>query len=902
MKRVLLLLVIAILSLLPATAQLQGDGSLSNPYRGFLAGDFTMSGTKYFDGNIYVDNETLTVAAGTRLIAVQFRAAIFVSGTGRINAVGTTTSPILFTADTDLDGITGEPEDSWGNITITSSAASQISYCTFERGRRDNFKFGLLGGGLRLASSGVTVSNCTFLNCMASKGGAIAVLSGATPSISECTFINNNALEHGGAFYIEAGSAPVITNCLFNGNSSASATLRGGTVASLSSSPKIVNSTIVYSASPVSDGTSVYLENSPGAIMVNTVVWGGTNHIGLNGTPSSVMAFNAIEGASFSGNITLNSSNTATDGPNFINPAAGNFGITYVSPLRDSGTDSYPGVTIPSRDITNVARVHITDIGAYEMLYSLWTGTNGTSWSDPSNWAGKRVPGNTNVIIPGGLANYPTSAPGPTFTLNSGLEMIMEPGSRATFNSLTNNGTINLQSDPSGIASLMTGSFSGTGGSLNVMMHLTGATDEIDRWHYIATPAAVSKTVFTDIEPENLMNYDESKVTTDVIQGWQWHDGYDGTTPFSTLVPKTGYNALVFSDTTIVFGNLTSMTTTMGQINLPFSGSGGDTSLFGYALIGNSLTCGMNWDLVTRSDPEHVRNAIYIRIDDVVASYVNGVGTNGGSAHIPPLQGFFVKTRATGTSITIPNSAREHNAAPRFKSARNIPLIRLALESEASHDEMVIRLEPSATMNFDSDYDAGKIFSPVDKMAQIYSVLKGENYSINSVPWPKKQTVIPIALKLPEAGTYKIKRSQLQALGDSKVVLKDNQTGKTVDLLSSSEYSFSAPAGTIADRFTLAISAVTSFTPEKTAVASSVRVYSSSGKICVLPQGSEWVSVKGQVRIFDVTGRMILAVNDEWFNSGELKEYQLSGSGGLIIVEVTAGGKRYLEKVVVAGQ
>jgi hypothetical protein len=205
-------------------------------------------------------------------------------------------------------------------------------------------------------------------------------------------------------------------------------------------------------------------------------------------------------------------------------------------------------------------------------------------------------------------------------------------------------------------------------------------------------------------------------------------------------------------------------------------------------------------------------------------------------------------------------------------------------------------------MNFDSDYDAGKIFSPVDKMAQIYSVLKGENYSINSVPWPKKQTVIPIALKLPEAGTYKIKSSQLQALGDSKVVLKDNQTGKTVDLLSSSEYSFSAPAGTIADRFTLAISAVTSFTPEKTAVASSVRVYSSSGKICVLPQGSEWVSVKGQVRIFDVTGRMILAANGEWFNSGELKEYQLSGSGGLIIVEVTAGGKRYLEKVVVAEQ
>ena len=68
MKRTLLLSVFAILPLLSATAQLVGDGSMAHPYSGFLAGDFTMSGTKYFDGNIYVDNETLTIAAGTKLV------------------------------------------------------------------------------------------------------------------------------------------------------------------------------------------------------------------------------------------------------------------------------------------------------------------------------------------------------------------------------------------------------------------------------------------------------------------------------------------------------------------------------------------------------------------------------------------------------------------------------------------------------------------------------------------------------------------------------------------------------------------------------------------------------------------------------------------------------------------
>ncbi|MCA1741466.1 MAG: right-handed parallel beta-helix repeat-containing protein, partial [Bacteroidales bacterium] len=236
--------------------------------------------------------------------AVQSRASIFVTDTGQILAVGTQISPILFTCDIDFDGINGEPGEYWGNININSSGASQLRYCTFERGRKDHFKWGLLGGGLRLASSAVTVSNSTFRNCVAEKGGAIAVLNGATPSISACTFLNNSAIIQGGAIYTDAGSSPLIENSLFNGNSSGSLTLMGGTVASLSAAPKIVNSTIVNSSSPVSDGTSLYLENSPATIVVNTVIWGGANHVGLNGTPSSVLEYNAIEGTSYAGNLT----------------------------------------------------------------------------------------------------------------------------------------------------------------------------------------------------------------------------------------------------------------------------------------------------------------------------------------------------------------------------------------------------------------------------------------------------------------------------------------------------------------------------------------------------------------------------------------------------------------------
>ena len=873
-------------------------GVLTNPYHGISSGNFTITGTKYFNGNIGVSGGTLTISAGTRLISISRYACILISGSGRISAQGTATRPILFSADIDMDRIVGEPHDFWGDIYITSTGSSIIDYCVIEKGERTRLKY--FGGALYIGSSSVTINHSTIRNCTAYKGGGIYVEAGFSPSISNTLFLNNIANEQGGAIYVAAGSSPVISSSVFRNNSSLSATLKGGTIASLSGSPAIVNSTIAYSGSPAADGKSIYLENSPNSRIINSVIWGGSSHIGLSGTPSDVFTFCAIEGVAYTGCLNLSSNNTAPDGPNFTDPAGGNFNLEFISPCRDIGADSYAGVTIPPTDFIGSGRVGITDMGAYEMIYSRWHG--GTiDWLSAANWDAGFLPGSRNIIIPSGKSSYPVTAPGPAFTLTSGLKMIMEPGTQATFSSLTNNGSIDIQSDATGIASLLTGSFSGAGGSATVRLFLTGAPPDIDRWHYIAPPVTVPKTVFTNIEPDNLLSYDESKVTTDVIQGWQWHDGYGGTTGFSTLEARKGYDVLVFNDTTVVFSGLTSLTTSMGQINLSFSGSGGDTSLYGYTLVGNSLTCGINWDNVTRSDLNNVRNGIYLIQDGIDVSYVDGVGINGGSAHIPPLQGFFVKTRATGTYITIPDNAREHNATPRYKSAQIIPLIRLTLVSPKSEDEMVIRLESMATYDFDSEFDAEKMFVSGGKRALIYSVMKGENYSINSIPWPETKTEIPLTLKLPVEGTYKIKRSQLQGTGNSKVILMDMVAGKSVDFLAYSEYTFSAPAGTLTGRFILTVSANKAEVLTKEAVTSSLQIYSLSGKVCVLPRGNEWDNVSGKVKIYDITGRLIMAGNEEWFNSGEVKEYYLPEAGGLLIVELTTGAKRYLQKVVLPG-
>ncbi len=907
MKRTFLMILVLILVLPSLTAQITGTGTYTDPYRGINAGNFTISGVKYFDNNIGVSAGTLTLMPGTRLISKSRYACILISGTGQISAQGYSYQRIVITADSDGDMVPGETTDFWGNIYLTSSGTSNFNWCTVENGKRLRIKY--TGGAMHVSSGTVNFNNGIIRNSEAKWGGGLYVEAGATVNVTNTRFQNNQASQNGGAVYIAAGGSPNITSSVFYGNSTTATDSKGGAIASISASPVIVNSTFANNTSPAADGRTIYLENSEAAKIVNTVIWGGSSHIGLSGTPTSVFDICAIEGESYAGCLTLNSSNTAVDGPNFSDPALGDLTITFDSPLRDAGADTYTGLTVPLLDFTGSGRAGVTDMGAYEMIYSRWHGGN-TSWGDPGNWDGGYLPSARNIIIPEGTSTYPTAAPGPAVTLNTGLRMIMYPGTKATFSSLTNNGTIYLHADASGHASLLTGSYSGASGNINIDHFLTSGPSG-DWWHYIAPPVTVSKTVFTDIDPDMLVRYDETKVVSDVSDGWQWHDGYDGTTGFSNLTAKEGYDVSVASDVVMTYSNLKSLTTSIGRIDLPFSGSGGDTTIHGYSLIGNSLTCGINWDLVSYShDNDFLRHAYYITTaTGEEASYVMGVGTNGATAHIAPLQGFFVRTRTTGSWIDIPDNAREHNDAPRFKSAEQIPLVRLTLSSATQRDEAVVRFDPEASFGFDGLLDASKPFSHARAKTghiKIYSEMGDENYSINSIPWPSQKTFIPLTVVIHEPGTYKITGDQVQALGEYRAVLTDGLTGSRTELPGAAGYSFSATPGTITGRFTLEIipaekkaASVTEDPKPEIVQETTLKIYSATGKVCILPQGSGWDGVSGKIRIFDITGRMILMSDDERFNSGELKEYESAGNGGLLIVEVVTGTKRYLEKLFV---
>ena len=132
-----------------------------------------------------------------------------------------------------------------------------------------------------------------------------------------------------------------------------------------------------------------------------------------------------------------------------------------------------------SDETNNIVSVPISIISAP----GLWIGGTG-NWEEENNWCGGIVPTATdNVIIPAGAEVQVTSVPGTpavcnNLTINVGGSLTIEAGKALTVSStLTNNGTLELKSDASGIASLKMGS------------HIDNGTENISivsyrrRWH-----------------------------------------------------------------------------------------------------------------------------------------------------------------------------------------------------------------------------------------------------------------------------------------------------------------------------------------------------------------------------------------------------------------------------------
>lgn len=543
-----------------------------------------------------------------------------------------------------------------------------------------------------------------------------------------------------------------------------------------------------------------------------------------------------------------------------------------------------------------------------------WLGIT-TEWNEASNWIGGIPTGSSVVLIKSTVPNQPLIA-GPitaladSVTIDQSASLTIGPQGSATFASLINNGTVNLKSDASGTASLILDSYTDNGAE-NIELFLTGgqAGDEAYRWHYISVPVtpSVPAAIF-EAHTKDLAQFVEGNYEGISDEGWIASDGYNYATgtygePFSNLVLGKGYDYYSDTDYTFSFGG-TLNTSGLENIPLAYSATEPGSENYGFNLLGNPFTSGLSWDVIVNLPdyPLNTSKAVYFTKDNIQYTYANGVGTpEGASGHIPPMQGFFVKTSASGNVFKIPLQAREHNSTPRYKgSGETMALIRLSLTGTGGSDEMIVRFDNNAKEGIDYDFDAIKL-NFRSGFPSITSLNGKVNMIINGLPFPETPVEIPLCV-IPGSnapGKLTISNCQIVGLEDYIVLLSDKLINKTINLRTTGDYSFDAPEGPEYGRFVLTVKKADQGEKIPAIREDKFMIYNAMDLINIKTIADEWDGLSGTVRLLSITGMPLSIHRDCLFSKDSPIQIGEPDKPGIYLLEIISGEKRFTAKVVV---
>jgi len=930
MKKLTFILISIILAL-PAFSQ-SGSGTLADPFYGTISTNVSWNLSSFPGGVIYIGKAGtpgatyndltigtgghLTIGDGITIIFLLTSSDLIITGDGVLTAYGTKSKPVKFTKDAGISH--------WGHISFETPGSSapitgtgSFTNCIIEYGyaATSGTSPSNAGGGIQINANNVSIDSCLIQNNYSNFGGGITINAGRNASIKYSYFRNNSAYQAGGGLLLWTNSMVNVENCIFEGNyarGTSAASYSGGAIWLLSSPSTIVNCTFVKNNSDRA-GDAVYSYSSAAAKIVNSLFWGSNDQFAGSILSSTITncAFETTKPSLAASSIVINSSNGAPDGPNFKATDGSDWSIDVVSPCRDAGINSLAGVTIPEYDYIGNPTIYLKDIGAFEVQCSRWkTTASSTSWTTESNWNGG-IPDNTrDVVIPAGATNYPTGSASQDYTIGRWKKLLMYPGSRLTLNSLVNNGTLKLYSSSSGFASLIISSYTrGSGGTEDIQLFLTGGGSvDLDdfKWHYISSPvSSLSTDVFTAVTLD-LAQFVESRPVISLMQGWVAFDGYVYSTglsngpTFSGLTPGKGYNFWDNADNTFKISGL--LNTSDVSMNLEYSGL---TTVNGYNLLGNPFSSGLDWNAIINglyfTYPENTSKSLYFTRNNLQCSYIGGVGVPSDvNGIIPPMQGFFTKTSSTGNTIMLPAAARTHdNIHARYKGSETIiPLVRLAIIENDLEDETVIRYDAMAKPELDNDFDALKMFIP-ETRPSIYSSSGDVKLAINGRPYPDSSEEIPINLKLAADGEHIIRATQLQGLENYSVSLKDLGQNFTLNLKEVSEYSFSAPIGTLCNRFILIVGDTPTGIKDNNSADQPFNIYPSGNTVSIQTMNDMWNGKTASVRIYDLSGKNVTYMKDVQFWKNSINRIETGASRGVYIVEIQSGVMRHVGKVVI---
>lgn len=380
---------------------------------------------------------------------------------------------------------------------------------------------------------------------------------------------------------------------------------------------------------------------------------------------------------------------------------------------------------------------------------------------------------------------------------------------------LHTNGKLTLTSDATStgmIASLTTGSINGnvtverysnrtTAGWYNLACPIQNVT--VEEWNDDLVTTGFVGSDFPPPYSFNNVKYYNEHIAGDI------NAGYVGVSNITdTLKARKGY--FVYMNAGVMNLDATG-TIYSGTQNMPvtYTNSGSPTN-DGWNLLANPYPCTIDWNSANWTKT-NMNNAVYVwnPTANQYASYVGGVGTNGGSRYIPSSQSFFVVANAASPSLVLQENCKSLVQGSYKSNDESTDVFTLSISKDDFYDETSLAININGSLNFESDLDAYKLRSPMTEVPYLATISDGgHDLSINAFATMTEEAIIPLRMEVGETGLYTIAHRGLEIFSNGAcMALEDMLTGNIYPLNQYSEIALQLNAGNNDLRFQLRIGA-----------------------------------------------------------------------------------------------
>lgn len=424
-------------------------------------------------------------------------------------------------------------------------------------------------------------------------------------------------------------------------------------------------------------------------------------------------------------------------------------------------------------------------------INSIWNGNN--NWIEAANWS-NGIPGiATSAIVNSGNLEINSLAECNDLQIKSGSVVTILPNKSLTvYGNFENKGSIVVKSDSSGSGSFINyAAISGNGNiTIEKFLKKTNAAD----YNLICSPvnnANISSPVFSNTSFQRFNEVTQSWQNIPANTSLQQGNAY--------LINCNADKKISFSDSIIVNGDVV-----FNQLTI--SNSASTEIPNGFNLVGNPYASAVNWNSPywTKTNIDAAVYAFdgvnYVSWNGEIGSLTDGI--------IPSLQGFFVKVNANNPVLKMSDTVRLHNNQPFYKSksVNNINELLLIKASGNNYQDVAyLNVKPNASMQFDTGFDAYKLFG-INDAPQIYMVLPLANtkLSINVIDSIRSNTSVLIGFKVGASGVYSLNFENQSSFAPAvQMFLEDTKDNTVTNLRNTPVYSFTANPADNANRFKL---------------------------------------------------------------------------------------------------